>query len=390
MEKFNTIINRRGTNSVKWDMYSENDLLHAWVADMDFASPKEIQDALLHRVEHGVFGYTFSGDNVRNAIKAWMQKRHKWHIKKDWIVFQSGVVPSLSSAIQAFTKQNDRILIQTPVYPPTFDMVTLNGRELANSPLVKQNGTYEMDFADLERHFQQGVAMMVLCSPHNPVGRVWTKPELERLGELCERYDVLVVSDEIHSDIILKGHVHIPFAALPSLSKRTITCIAPSKTFNIAGLQAAAVIIENEQLRKPFSDVLRRQGFHALNMFASTAMEAAYTQCENWLEDLLLYLEENVRFACSYIEKELPELTVYRPEGTYLLWIDCQKLNLPRKERLSLLQRQGKIVVEPGEKFGFGGEHFIRLNLGCPKAMLKDVLAGLKKAVFFHMNSQKA
>ncbi|WP_028401385.1 MalY/PatB family protein [Ectobacillus panaciterrae] len=390
MGEFDTRINRRGTHSVKWDMHPEEDLLHLWVADMDFAAPKPIQDALRQRAEHGVFGYTIVGDSVREAIMEWMKKRHNWSVAKGSISFLSGVVPALSLAVQAFTKPKDRILVQPPVYTPFFDMVTRNDRQAVLNPL-SQDGQYKMDFVHLEKQFQQGVSMMILCSPHNPVGRVWTKEELETVGELCQTYDVLVVSDEIHSDLILPGYVHTPLASLsPSLSNRTVTCIAPSKTFNIAGLQAAAVIIENEQLRERFSAVMHQQGFHTLNVFASAAMQAAYTECESWLEDLLLYLNKNIEFACTYIEKEIPALKAYHPEGTYLLWVDCSKLQLSKEERLELLKERGRIIVEPGEKFGQGGEGFIRMNLGCPRSMLEEALIGLKEAVYFHIRNAKA
>jgi cystathionine beta-lyase len=387
MRNFDTHINRRGTQSAKWDLYPGEDLLHLWVADMDFAAPKPIQDALYKRVEHGVFGYTLMGDSVREAVAHWMQKRHLWKIETNWIVFLSGIVPALSLAVQTFTNPQDRVLVQPPVYTPFFDMVTLNNRKVVLNPLVLKNGKYEMDFSHLEKQVQQGISMMILCSPHNPVGRVWTKEELQKLGDLCEQYDVLIVSDEIHSDLITPGYVHTPLAALsPSLSNRIITCIAPSKTFNIAGLQASAVIIENEQLRAAFSDTMRKQGLHSLNIMATAAMEAAYAKCEDWLKDLLIYLNQNIEFACTFIKKEIPALTAYRPEGTYLLWVDCGKLGLSKEARLQLLLEKGKIVVEPGEKFGLGGEGFIRLNLGCPRSILEEALVRLKKAVSFHMN----
>ncbi len=382
MKEFDKTIHRRGTNSVKWDLHKDDDLLHLWVADMDFAAPQAIQDALRQRVEHGVFGYTFGSEDLYRAIIHWTKERYAWSIERNFIVLTPGVVPALGVAVQAFTAPNEKVLIQSPVYAPFFDMVTKNGREVVVSPLIVQNGRYEMDWADLETKFKQGVHLMILCSPHNPVGRVWTKEELQRLGKLCMEYDVIIVSDDIHADIIFSGHVHTPLASLSDdLASRTITCIAPSKTFNIAGLQASASIIPNEVLRKQFTKVLQQQGFYSLNLFASTAMETAYTSCEDWLEDLLVYLEKNAQFAYEYIQTEIPELQPYQPEGTYLLWVDCSKLGLSKEERLNLLQKKGKIVVEPGEKFGPGGEGFIRLNLGCPRSMLKEALIRLRDAV---------
>lgn len=382
MKEFDKTIQRRGTNSVKWDLHKDDDLLHLWVADMDFAAPQAIQDALRQRVEHGVFGYTFGSEDLYRAIIHWTKERYAWSIERNFIVLTPGVVPALGVAIQAFTAPGEKVLIQSPVYAPFFDMVTKNGREVVTNPLIIRNDRYEMDWEDLESKFKQGIRLMILCSPHNPVGRVWTSEELERLGKLCIEYDVIIVSDDIHADIIFSGHVHTPLASLSDdLASRTVTCIAPSKTFNIAGLQASASIIPNELLRKQFTKVLQQQGFYSLNLFASTAMETAYTSCEDWLDDLLVYLEENAQFAYGYIQNEIPEIKAYQPEGTYLLWVDCSNLMLSKEDRLNLLQKKGRIVVEPGEKFGPGGEGFIRLNLGCPRSILKEALIRLRDAV---------
>lgn len=382
MKEFDKTIQRRGTNSVKWDLHKDDDLLHLWVADMDFAAPQAIQDALRQRVEHGVFGYTFGSEDLYRAIIHWTKERYAWSIERNFIVLTPGVVPALGVAVQAFTAPGEKVLVQSPVYAPFFDMVTKNGREVVINPLIVQNDRYEMDWEDLESKFKQGVRLMILCSPHNPVGRVWTKEELQRLGKLCIEYDVIIVSDDIHADIIFSGHVHTPLASLSDdLAARTITCIAPSKTFNIAGLQASASIIPNQELREQFAKVLQQQGFYSLNLFASTAMETAYTSCEDWLDDLLVYLEENARFAYEYIQNEIPEIKSYQPEGTYLLWVDCSQLGLSKEERINLLQKKGRIVVEPGEKFGPGGEGFIRLNLGCPRSILKEALVRLRDTV---------
>lgn len=258
-------------------------------------------------------------------------------------------------------------------------MVTTNNRQLCVSPLQKQNDTYVIDFKHLEKQFQQGIKLLLLCSPHNPIGRVWTKEELVQLGSLCTKYDVIVVADEIHSDIIYADHTHTPFASLSEeLAERTITCMAPSKTFNIAGLQASIIIIPNEKLRHAFTAIQYRQGFHGLNIFAYTAMQSAYTECNDWLNEIRLYIEDNAQFACEYIKTHIPALSVTKPEGSFLLWIDCSRLKLSQNERTALLEEKGKIIVEPGEKYGLGGEEHIRINIGCPRSVLEEILNRLR------------
>ncbi|MCP8969812.1 MalY/PatB family protein [Ectobacillus ponti] len=379
MSEFDQVINRRGTSSVKWDMHPGDDLLHLWVADTDFPPPPAVREALQKRLEHGIFGYTMVGEEVRAAVMQWTNTRYHWEIQKEWLLFSPGVVPSLSFAVQAYTQPDDKVLIQAPVYAPFFDIVRRNGRELVVNELLVRDGRYEMDFAALERQLQDGVKLFILCSPHNPVGRVWTKEELLRLGNLCEQYDVLIMSDDIHADIIFSGHTHTPLASLSAgLADRTITAIAPSKTFNIAGLQASALIIPNEQRRKEITAVLQRQGFHSLNTFASAAMEAAYAHGGPWLDELLVYLEKNARFACDFLRTELPQLITYEPEGTYLLWVDCRSLGMGQEELMNVLQQKARIVVEPGKKFGPGSEGFIRINLGCPRSLLAEALRRLK------------
>ncbi|MBO9130645.1 MalY/PatB family protein [Bacillus sp. 165] len=382
MSRFNTVINRHGSNSVKWDTHNDQDMLPLWIADMDFQAPEEIKQVLQDRLNHNVYGYTYSTDSTLDAIRYWMGHQHQWSIENEWILFSAGIVPALSTAIQAFTNEGDKVLVQTPVYTPFFEMITSNKRTVVNNPLLLRDGTYHMDFDQLEQQFQQGVKLLVLCSPHNPIARVWSKEELTLLGQLCEAYDVLIVSDEIHSDIIFSGHTHFPIASLSDeLSNRTITFIAPSKTFGLAGLQASAVIIKNETLRQQFTAVQHRQGFRSLNIFAALAIETAYTKCEEWLHELLGYLEENAKYAYEYINNKIPELTAHNPDGTFLLWVDCSKLNLSSEERLQLLREKGKIIVEPGEKFGQGGEGFIRINIGCPRQTLELALERLQYAV---------
>ncbi|EOO70975.1 cystathione beta-lyase [Bacillus cereus BAG1O-1] len=375
MQLFHKTVNRRGTHSTKWDTYKNEELLHAWIADMDFEVPKPIQTALQQRIEHPIFGYTIPPENIGDIICDWTKSQYDWAIKKEWIVFSAGIVPALSTSIQALTQEGESVLIQPPIYPPFFEMVKTNNRQLCESTLFKQNGTYKIDFEHLEAQFKQGVKLMLLCSPHNPIGRVWTKDELTKLGSLCTQYNVTVVADEIHADIIYKGHTHTPFASLSEeLAACTITCMAPSKTFNIAGLQASIIIIPNENLRNAFMSIQHRQGFHGLNTFAYTAMQSAYTECNDWLNEIRLYVEDNAQFACEYIQNHIPALSVIKPEGSFLLWIDCSRLNLSQDERTALLEEKGKIIVEPGEKYGTGGETHIRINIGCPRSVLEEIL----------------
>ncbi|MDZ5606638.1 MalY/PatB family protein [Bacillus pseudomycoides] len=379
MQQFHKTVNRRGTHSVKWDTYPNKELLHAWIADMDFEVPEPIQTALKKRLEHPIFGYTIPPEEIMDTICQWTRSQYNWEIKKEWIVFSAGIVPALSTSVQALTNENDTVLVQPPIYPPFFDMVIKNQRRLCENPLHLQNGFYTMNFEHLETQFKQGVKLMLLCSPHNPVGRVWTKEELTKLGTLCEEYNVTIVSDEIHADMIFSGHTHTPFASLSEqLAMRTITCMAPSKTFNIAGLQASIIIIPDKKLRHAFTSVQQRQGFHGLNIFAYTAMQSAYTECNEWLTEIRLYMEENARFAREFIETHIPALSVIQSEGTFLLWVDCSRLGLSQKERTKQLEDKGKIIVEPGEKYGAGGEQHIRINIGCPRKQLEEILNRLK------------
>ncbi|MGG0647722.1 MalY/PatB family protein [Bacillus mycoides] len=375
MQLFHKTVNRRGTHSTKWDTYKNEELIHAWIADMDFEVPKPIQTALQKRTEHPIFGYTLPPENIGDIICNWTKSQYNWEIQKEWIVFSAGIVPALSTSIQAITKEGEAVLVQPPIYPPFFEMVKTNNRQLCKSPLFKQNGIYKIDFEHLETQFKQGVKLMLLCSPHNPIGRVWTKEELTKLGTLCTQYNVTVVADEIHADIIYRGHTHTPFASLSEeLAARTITCMAPSKTFNIAGLQASIIIIPNENLRNAFMSIQYRQGFHGLNTFAYTAMQSAYTECNDWLNEIRLYVEDNAQFACEYIQNHIPALSVIKPEGSFLLWIDCSHLDLSQDERTALLEEKGKIIIEPGEKYGTGGEAHIRINIGCPRSVLEEIL----------------
>lgn len=388
MSKFNfdKVIDRSKSSSVKWDstknVFGTDDVLPMWVADMDFHPPEEVIDAIRDRLNHGVFGYTFVPFSVTEAIQDWMKNRHDCEFKKSSIVFSEGVVPSISSAIRAYTEKGDRVLVHSPVYTPFFNMVKNNDRTLVTSNLIYENDRYELDFEDFEAKLKDGVKMFILCNPHNPGGRVWTRDELERIGDLCLKYDCLIVSDEIHSDLVFKPNVHIPIASIKEEFKEiTTTFIAPSKTFNLAGIQASAAIIPNKELKAKFKEIQQQQGFFTLNTFAIAGMEAAYRKGEEWLEELLTYLDENMQLATQYINENLPALKPMKADATYLLWIDCSELGLSDEELKEKLLYKGKLALEPGTKYGEGGEGFVRMNLACPRETLNEGLKRLKIAL---------
>lgn len=386
MTIFHEKISRLNTASVKWERTKEifggEDLWPMWVADMDFRPPQAVIDALKQRLDHGIFGYTFIPKSTYQAIGEWLKERHGWEIKPSWILYCGGVVQAISTAIESFTKPGDKILLQAPVYTPFFEMIEKNGRMVANSPLRLVDGKYEMDFISFENELKKGCKLFLLCNPHNPVGRVWTKEELMKIGDLCLQYNCLILSDEIHSDIIYKNYKHIPIASLsPELSNQTITFVAPSKTFNLAGLQASAVMIKNESLRNLFSETQKKHGVFSLNVFGIIGMETAYREGEQWLQDLLDYLEENKNYTLDFLQKFAPQITCIPSEGTYLLWLDCRKLALEDKQLHELFIQKGKLALEPGTKYGPGGEGFMRMNIACPRMDLIEGLQRLKKAL---------
>jgi cysteine-S-conjugate beta-lyase len=385
MYSFDDVIDRRNTYSVKWDdterVFGAKDVLPLWVADMDFPAPQAVIKALHERIAHGIFGYTVIPDSLKDAIKNWLKSRHQWEIEPSWLSFSTGVVPEIANAIEAFTDQNDRIVVFTPVYPPLFQLVKKHHRTLVTSPLRLTENRYEIDWDDFEKKIQ-GAKLLLLCSPHNPGGRVWTYEELKKIGELCIKHNVIVISDEIHADLTFPPHQHVPFASIdPAFAENSVTCIAPTKTFNLAGLQAAAAIIPNETLKRQFNKVQQRQGFFTLNTFAVAGTEAAYRHGEEWLDALLRYLQENIDYLCSYIETNLPKLRVIRPEATYLVWIDCRQLDVTEQQLKQLLLEKGKIAVEFGSKFGEEGRGFIRMNIACPRKTLEDALFRLSAAL---------
>ncbi len=383
---FNQLFQRRKTNSLKWDdlekRFGSDDILPLWVADMDFAAPLEVQSAIQERAAHGIFGYTIRGDSYTEAIVQWLQKRHGWQVHPEQLIHCPGVVPSLAIAIQECTQPKDSILIQSPVYHPFFDVVKQNGRVLIDSPLVFDGSKYRMDFADLERQFASGVALMILCSPHNPVGRVWTRPELEELAALCLAYDVTIVADEIWSDIVLDGHQHIPLATVidnPAL--KVITCMAPSKTFNLAGLNTSFSVIAQRQLRNAFAKGLHKLEMHLGNVFGIVGTQAAYEHGHAWLNQAIAYIQDNLVFLNDYLMKRIPVVKIVQPEGTYLVWLDCRELPLAFKDQTSFFAEQAMVGLNDGQFFGPSGAGFQRINIACPQQILAEGLARIDKAV---------
>ncbi|WP_074692643.1 MalY/PatB family protein [Alicyclobacillus hesperidum] len=382
---FDQVIDRWNTAASKWDSlasrFGRTDVLPMWVADMDFPSPSAVQEALMRRVQHGVYGYTIKSQAYVDSIVSWMQRRHKWTIAPEAIVPAPGVVPALSVIVQAFTEPGEGVLIQPPVYHPFKRTIASWNRTVIENPLVERNGRYEINFADLEEKARQA-KIMFLCSPHNPVGRVWTEDELRRVGEICLRHDVLVVADEIHADLVFAPHRHIPFASLdPSFAARSITCAAPSKTFNLAGLNTAYIIAEDGDLRRKYQTASARAAMAELNVFGVEAMIAAYNHGENWLDDLLHYLAGNLDFMESFLQQNVPEVRMFRPEGTYLVWLDFRALGLSPKELDQFLIEEARLGLNEGHLFGREGEGFQRMNIACPRALLEQGLQQLAGAI---------
>ncbi|KXG09671.1 Cystathionine beta-lyase PatB [Anoxybacillus sp. P3H1B] len=384
MYSFDDMIERRHTHSVKWDeaeqIFGVPDVLPMWVADMDFQAPPPVIKALTDRLEHGVFGYTAIPHSLKEALAEWLKNRHQWTIETNWISFSAGVVPALATCIEAFTSPNDAIVVFTPVYPPLFQLVQKNGRKLFKSPLLLTEGGYQINWDDIKEKLK-GAKMLLLCSPHNPGGRVWTRKELETLGSLCLENNVIVVSDEIHADLTFSPFRHTPFASInEAFASISVTCLAPTKTFNLAGLQSASVIIPNRDLKKQFDQVQHRRGFFTLNTFATVGAEAAYRYGGPWLDALLEYLKTNIDRTCTFIHNSFSGVQAVRPEATYLIWIDCRGLGITETELKQRLLHKGRIAVEMGSKFGDEGRGFIRLNIACTKQTLENAFERLRDA----------
>lgn len=373
---FDKQISRRGTDSYKWDCVTEEGVLPLWVADMDFRTAPAITEALRRRVEHGIFGYTRVPDSYYEAVCGWFRRRHGWTIDPAWIIYTSGVVPAVSAVIKALTRKGDKVLVQTPVYNCFFSSIRNNGCEMVSSPLIYADRTFTIDFEDLERKAADpGVKLLLLCNPHNPAGRVWRRDELLRLGEICLRHGVTVISDEIHCELVFAGHRYTPFASLgEEFLKNSVTCISPSKAFNIAGLQIANIVCADAAMRARIDRAINDNEVCDVNPFGVIATRAAYNEGEEWLTQLLDYLWDNYLYMSSFCAERLPGFPVARLEGTYLAWQDCRRLGLGSEELEHRLVREARLWLNAGTMYGAEGEGFMRWNLACPRATLEEAL----------------
>jgi cystathionine beta-lyase len=383
---FETMIDRTSKNSAKWTLMKRltglDDLIPLWVADMDFSSPPEVVESLKERATHPIYGYTVPTDGYYNGLITWMDKRHGWSgVEKDWILYTPGVVAGFSIAIQAYSQPGDKVVIQPPVYYPFKNQILSTGRQVVENPLKIVDGYYEMDFKDLAEKIDERTKMIILCSPHNPVSRVWKREELEKLVKVCEEKNILIVSDEIHDDLILGEIKHTPTATISEEAiQRTITLVAPSKTFNLAGLTNANAIIPNKKLREAFRSQASKGSGHN-NIFGMVAQDAAYNKGEAWLEELLTYLRGNLKFLEEFIAEKIPGLKLYPLEGTYLAWVDCTSLDMNDEELNEFMLKKAKLWLDEGTLFGTGGSMFMRINIACPRSILKQALENLEKAV---------
>lgn len=383
---FDKIIKRSGTNSVKWDSAKKrvgvSDVLPMWVADMDFQAPEPVIDALMQRVAHGVYGYAEKPDSCYEAVISWQKKRFGWDIRKEWIVFTPGVVTALCMAIQAYTLPGDKVIIQPPVYYPFFEIIRNNNRIVLNNPLKIIDNRYVMNLEHLEKAIDEKTKMMILCSPHNPTGRVWNKEELAHLSSICQKNGITLLSDEIHADLVMRGYMHIPTATLSDdMASCVVTCAAPTKTFNLAGLEVAYAVIPDKKRRQLLQSTLNQTGLMLSPIFGIVALEAAYNHGEEWLEELLDYLQGNYEFLLSFVDDNMPRVGVFPLEGTYLVWLDFRKYDLTDTTLKDLLLNEAKVWLVDGPRFGAGGEGFQRINIGCPRETLKKGLTQIARAL---------
>lgn len=379
---FDTQILRRGTDSYKWDSAKSEDVLPMWVADMDFRTAPAIVDALERRVKHGIFGYTRVPDSYYKAVTDWFTRRHGWTIDREWIIYTSGVVPAISAVIKALTVPGDKVVVQTPVYNCFFSSIRNNGCEIVTSPLLHTGNTFAMDYDDLEKKVADPkVKAMLLCNPHNPAGRVWRREELVRLGEICIRHGVTVISDEIHCELVFPEHSYTPFASISDeFLQHSVTCISPSKAFNIAGLQIANIVCADAFLRAKIDRAINDNEVCDVNPFGVIATQAAYNEGEEWLEQLLEYLYANYLYMQQFCREHLPDFPITVLEGTYLVWVDCRVLDIPSETLEQRLVDEAGLWLNAGTMYGAEGEGFMRWNIACPRAML---VKGLKRFADF-------
>ena len=386
---FDTPIDRRNTNSLKWDV-GENEL-PMWVADMDFPTAPEIREAIQNRAAHGVFGYTIVPEEWYQAYIGWWRKRHDFTMEKDWLVFCTGVVPAISSVVRKLTTPAEKVLIQTPVYNIFFNSILNNGRQVLESPLQYKDGQYKIDFDDLERKLSDPqTSLMILCNPHNPIGKIWDRDTLARIGELCRRHHVVVLSDEIHCDLTDPGTEYVPFASVSEACREnSVTCIAPTKAFNLAGLQTAAVVVSDPAVRHRVWRALNTDEVAEPNAFAVDAAIAAFTKGEAWLDELRAYIFENKKRTAEFVRGNIPQIRAVPSSATYLVWLDCSRITDFTDEAAQYIRRTTGLYVSEGGQYGSGGENFLRLNVACPRSVLEDGLARLQKGIISYEESAR-
>lgn len=382
---FDTIITRENTDSVKYDLrnkfFKTDDVIPMWVADMDFATPDFILKAIHDRLKHPILAYSYRPDDYHQSIKNWLEKQYNWHIETSWINFSPGVVPGLVTAIQAFTNPKDKVIVQTPVYFPFFSSIKGTDRVMTVNELVLIDGKYQMDFDDLENKIDSDTKMLILCNPHNPVGRSWSREELIRLAAICEKHNLIVLSDEIHSDLVFEPFKHIPFASVSDYTEmNTITYMAPSKTFNIAGLSTSFVIIPNTSFQRIYTRRLEIHHLNLGNIFGTVATTAAFQYGADWKEQLKHYLMDNIRMVSAFFKSNLPDIKLIENQATYLLWLDCRALDLDDAALNKFFIEEAKLGLNPGSIFGKGGSGFMRMNIAMPKSIIQTALDNLCKA----------
>ena len=391
---FNQICDRKNTNCFKWDfiqsIFGNDDVIPMWVADMDFPVATPIVEALKRRAEHEFYGYTKASADVIQSIVDRMWDKYAWKIKPEWIVFTPGVVPALNITVRMLTHPGDEIILQEPVYYPFFPAVTFSGCQIVNNQLKLINGRYEMDYEDLEHQFHARIGMLpvpnrikaiMLCNPHNPVGRLWSKEELTKLGDIAIKHDVVVISDEIHCELLFKDHLHTPFASISEeFEQNSIVCMSPSKTFNLAGLEVSSIIIPNKKLRHLFINT-RTGILPEPNLFGYTALEAAYRFGDEWLDQLLDYLQGNLDFLLKYFANRIPKIKVIKPQGTYLIWLDCRDLGMDDMTLRNFMRDKAKVGFDDGFLFGSGGSGFQRMNIACPRPIIEEALIRIETMV---------
>ncbi|MCC8185287.1 MalY/PatB family protein [Cloacibacillus porcorum] len=382
---FNKYIDRRGTDCEKWDGlkddFGRDDLLAMWVADMDFPAPPEVLAAIHKKVDEGALGYPMIPDSLRDAICAWEREHYGWEFGREALSWAPGVVAGLSFAVMGLTKPGDQIIIQTPVYMPFYRTIREAGRIIVKNPLIYENGRYTMNFDELEKLVTPTCRTLILCSPHNPVARVWSREELERLADIAVRKNMIIIADEIHQDLVFSDAKHICIGSLPGMAERTVTFIAPSKTFNIAGMKASVAIIPDELLRGIYVSVLERFHLNSINILGITAMEAAYGKCGEWHKELMDHLEGNRDYMEAFVKERMPKAHMDHPEGTYIFWIDFRGYGFNDETLTDFLVNEAKVALDPGTWFGVEGDGFARLNIGTTRAMLKEGLERIADAL---------